>query len=179
VHLAVATLLEEVDRATLTVPQIAARAGVTPSTIYRRWGTLADLLADVAMRRMRLDGEPENTGSLKGDLLAWATQYLEEMSSDIGLAMMHDVLSASQPRALPAPCQCAAYTATQLQTIVERAHARNQPAPDVDALMDGIVAPIIYRTLFGATRTPISHVRKLVLRCVETAATGRARSKGA
>ncbi|NWE73817.1 helix-turn-helix transcriptional regulator, partial [Pseudomonas gingeri] len=48
IHAAVRALLEEQDRSTLTVPQIAARAGVTPSTIYRRWGDLSELLADVA-----------------------------------------------------------------------------------------------------------------------------------
>ena len=52
IHAAVRALLEERDRADLTVPQIAARAGVTPSTIYRRWGDLSALLADVALERM-------------------------------------------------------------------------------------------------------------------------------
>ena len=58
IHQAVHGLLEEQDRASLTVPQIAARAGVTPSTIYRRCGDLAALLADVAFARMR----PEEIG---------------------------------------------------------------------------------------------------------------------
>lgn len=35
----------------LTVPAIAERAGVTPSTIYRRWGNLRELLSDVAVQR--------------------------------------------------------------------------------------------------------------------------------
>ena len=74
IHSAVRDLLQTQDRATLTVPQIAARAGVTPSTIYRRWGDLAALLADVAIARMRPDSEPANTGSLRGDLRAWAEQ---------------------------------------------------------------------------------------------------------
>ncbi len=66
IHSAVRDLLQEQDRATLTVPQIAARAGVTPSTIYRRWGDLPALLADVAIARLRPDSEPANTGSLRG-----------------------------------------------------------------------------------------------------------------
>ena len=40
VHAAVRELTAEADRGELTVPMIAARAGVTPSTIYRRWGDL-------------------------------------------------------------------------------------------------------------------------------------------
>ena len=46
VHQATHALIEEVGRAELTVPLIAARAGLTPSTIYRRGGDLADLLAE-------------------------------------------------------------------------------------------------------------------------------------
>jgi len=68
VHSAVRELLETHERSSVTVPMIAARAGVTPSTIYRRWGDLSVLLADVALARMRPDSEPANTGSLRGDL---------------------------------------------------------------------------------------------------------------
>jgi hypothetical protein len=48
------------------------------------------LLADVALARMRPDSEPANTGSLRGDLQAWAEQYLDEMSSEPGRNMMRD-----------------------------------------------------------------------------------------
>jgi len=58
VHAATTALIAEQGRGELTVPLIAARAGVTPSTIYRRWGDLAELLADVAVERLRPDGEP-------------------------------------------------------------------------------------------------------------------------
>ncbi len=52
-HGAVQKLLTAMDRAEVTVPMIAENAGVTPSTIHRRWGDLADLLADVAVARVR------------------------------------------------------------------------------------------------------------------------------
>lgn len=42
------------------------------------------LLADVAPARMRPDSEPANTGSLRGDLQAWAEHYLDEMNSSRG-----------------------------------------------------------------------------------------------
>ncbi len=38
---AVETLRQEKAASEITVPMIAARAGVTPSTIYRRWGDLS------------------------------------------------------------------------------------------------------------------------------------------
>ena len=178
VHQATVELLAQHGRAALTVPLIAARAGVTPSTIYRRWGELADLLADVAVERMRPDGDPADTGSVAGDLQAWVEQYRDEMSSDIGLGMMLDVLSARGGVAtegrLPVPCQCAAFTATQIETIVARGVERGEAVPEVDVVMDTVVSPIVYRALFGSVPMTAEHARALVDACMKTARRQRA-----
>lgn len=178
VHQAASDLLALHGRAALTVPLIAARAGVTPSTIYRRWGELADLLGDVAVERMRPEGEPADTGSVAGDLIAWTEQYRDEMSSEVGIGMMLDVLSsrsgASVEGRLPVPCQCAAYTASQIRIIVGRGVERGEPVPEVDAVMDTVVAPIIYRSLFGAAPITPARARALVLACMKTARRQRA-----
>ena len=141
IHQAVRALLEEQDRASLTVPQIAARAGVTPSTIYRRWGDLAVLLADVAFARMRPEVEPANTGSLRGDLRAWAEQYLDEISSEPGRQMMRDVQCS------PSTGYCTTILGGQLQTILDRYPSENLPS--VERLLDLIVAPTVFRVLFA------------------------------
>ena len=178
VHQATVELLAQHGRSALTVPLIAARAGVTPSTIYRRWGELADLLADVAVERMRPDGDPADTGSVAGDLQAWVEQYRDEMSSDVGLGMMLDVLSARGGIAtegrLPVPCQCAAFTAMQIETIVARGVGRGEAVPEVDAVMDTVVSPIIYRSLFGAEPITPAHAQALVGACMKTARRQRA-----
>jgi AcrR family transcriptional regulator len=173
VHRATLELLAQHGRAALTVPLIAARAGVTPSTIYRRWGELADLLADVAVERLRPDADPADTGSVAGDLLAWAEQYRDEMSSEVGLGMMLDVLSARRGALaegqLPVPCQCAAFTAAQIETIVDRGIRRGEPVPDVDAVMDTVVAPVVYRALFGTAPMAPERAQALVEACMKTA----------
>lgn len=166
VHRATNELTEQIGRAQLTVPLIAAHAGVTPSTIYRRWGDLAELLADVALDRFRADAEPADTGSVEGDLQAWAEQFFEEMGSEVGQAMLRDVLAGRSQGEMPVPCQCAAYTASQIEIILARGTARGEAVPAVDALMDGVVAPIIYRTLFGPTRASHALVRGLVGGCM-------------
>ena len=172
VHQATIELMALHGRAALTVPLIAARAGVTPSTIYRRWGDLADLLADVAVERMRPDGDPADTGSVAGDLQAWVEQYRDEMSSDIGLGMMLDVLSAKGGSVaegrLPVPCQCAAFTAAQIETIVARGVERGEAVPEVDAVMDTVVSPIVYRALFGTVPMTPAQARALVAACLKT-----------
>src|SRR4051795_8551720 len=63
VHAAVRDLVGEVGRDALTVPMVATRAGVTPSTIYRRWGDLQELLSDVAVERLRPDAPPPTSAA--------------------------------------------------------------------------------------------------------------------
>ncbi len=173
VHQATIELMALHGRAALTVPLIAARAGVTPSTIYRRWGDLADLLADVAVERMRPDGDPADTGSVAGDLQAWVEQYRDEMSSDVGLGMMLDVLSArggslaeGKP---PVPSQCAAFTASQIEVIVARGIQRGEAVPEVDAVMDTVASPIVYRALFSTAPMTPEHAQALLSACLRTA----------
>ncbi|MFL6696672.1 MAG: TetR/AcrR family transcriptional regulator [Vitreoscilla sp.] len=178
VHQATIELMAQHGRAGLTVPLIAARAGVTPSTIYRRWGELADLLADVAVERMRPDGDPTDTGSVAGDLQAWVEQYRDEMSSDVGLGLMLDVLSAKRgelPKGqLPVPCQCAAFTALQIEAIVARGIERGEPVPEVDAVMDTVISPIIFRALFGTSPMTPEQAQALVAACLKTARKAKA-----
>jgi AcrR family transcriptional regulator len=170
VHLATRQLLDEHDRADITVPMIAARAGVTPSTVYRRWGDLAELLADVAVERLRPDGEPSDTGTVQGDLLAWTEQFRDEMNSDLGRTMVRDVVSARGIDAMGEPCACAQFARSQLEAIVARGKRRGEPVPKVDALMDRVVAPIVYRMMFGLPAATQADVRAWVTACLKDAA---------
>ena len=121
VHLATQALLNEVGRSEINVPMIAERAGVTPSTIYRRWGDLAQLLADTAAERLRPVADPDDTGSLAGDLRAFVLQYAEEMASPVGRALLRDVLAETDSDL--AAARCCAYTTHHLQTLNSRALA--------------------------------------------------------
>ena len=168
VHQATRELLELHGRDALTVPLIAARAGVTPSTIYRRWGDLADLLADVAVARMRPEAEPADTGTVEGDLQAWAEQFLEEMSSQVALRCC---ATSSRPAATATPRRHVLVRVSppsQIAVIVERGLARGEAVPDVDAVMDGVVAPIVYRALFGLTPPAHAQIRDRVAACLPT-----------
>lgn len=146
IHQAVRELMAEGPRESVTVPTIAARAGVTPSTIYRRWGDLAHLLADVAVEQLHPEGEPLDTGSYRGDLAAWLEQYRDEMSSGPGRAMLRDVLSATRKQNTG---KCLLYCTTQLDLIHHRALARGEAPLATATIIDGIVAPMMYHLLFA------------------------------
>ncbi|WP_051357271.1 TetR/AcrR family transcriptional regulator [Azorhizobium doebereinerae] len=162
VHAAVRDLLAMHDRSELSVPQVAARAGVTPSTIYRRWGDLQELLADVALERLKPETDPIDTGSLRSDLELWLEQYREEMSSAPGAALIHDVL-ASIDRPLGA-AQCCTFSKQQFAVMTARAAARGEAVPDLDTIVDVCLAPIVYRILFGDTVPGAGYVEGLVAR---------------
>lgn len=161
VHEAVGALLSRMDRAQVTVPMIAEAAGVTPSTIYRRWGDLPALLADVAVQRLRPIGDPEDTGSASGDLQAWLIQYIDEMSSPVGRALVRDVLGAGQgDQAAP----CWRYTYDQLGVIADRAAGRGEPSFAIEAVVDDVVAPVMYHVLFRDRPLDDDYARTLLAR---------------
>ncbi|MCK0767352.1 TetR/AcrR family transcriptional regulator [Chromohalobacter canadensis] len=152
VHHAVRELQITKSREELSVPQIANKAGVTPSTIYRRWGNLAELLADVSLERLRPDDEPPQTGSLAGDLQAWGEQYLDEMTSLPGQCMLSDIMASAERERRE---RCYLYSETIMACLRERAVKRGEATPSVEDLMDGVIAPMTYRLLYDLdTATP-------------------------
>ncbi|WP_242495708.1 TetR/AcrR family transcriptional regulator [Salinicola tamaricis] len=133
------------------MPQIAELAGVTPSTIYRRWGNLAELLADVSLERLHLDTAPVDTGSLAGDLQAWCEQYLEEMTSVPGRRGLDDIMASADDERRQ---RCRECSEAIMQTLRERALARGEVAPPVAVLMDTLIAPLTYHLLYARGEIP-------------------------
>ncbi|MEV7477749.1 TetR/AcrR family transcriptional regulator [Streptomyces halstedii] len=160
VHAAVRALVAELGREALTVPQVAARAGVTPSTIYRRWGDLQELLSDVAVERLRPEALPADLGSLREDLGVWAEQFLEEMASPPGRAYIRDAL-LGDPDGSNAG-QCSEYAADQIGMVLARATERGETVPGTELVMDRVVAPMMYRILFRPSLLDAAYARELV-----------------
>jgi AcrR family transcriptional regulator len=172
VHAATQALLNEVGRGAINVPMIAERAGVTPSTVYRRWGDLAQLLADTAAERLRPISDPEDTGSLAGDLRAFVLQYAEEMGSPVGRALMRDVMAETDSEV--AAERCCAYTTHHLQTLKHRALKRGEAAFSVEEAIDILIAPICYRILFANGEPSPDYVNGLLERFARLSSRERA-----
>ncbi|MGW1051515.1 TetR/AcrR family transcriptional regulator [Streptomyces sp. NPDC002521] len=168
VHTAVRALMSEVGRDALTVPLVAQRAGVTPSTIYRRWGDLQELLSDVAVERLRPETAPQDLGDLRADLTAWAEQFLDEMASPPGRAYLRDALLGNPDGSNAG--QCSAYAAEQIEVILARAADRAERAPGVETVMDRVVAPLVYRILFRPADLDTAYARDLVTGLLDTGA---------
>lgn len=174
VHDAVRSLQASPERQGITVPRIAALAGVAPSTIYRRWGDLSRLLADVAVARLRPQGPPD-TGTVRGDLTAWAEEYIEEAASPTGRTFMYDMVSGGADRT--SAVRGGAYAQERVEAMLERGRRRGEPVPPRQDVLDHVLAPIVYRILFDPGEVPVSLASRLVDRLFAQPAVGLGREE--
>jgi len=154
VHRAVEELLTESSPEALTMPVIAARAGVHPTTVYRRWGTLGELLASVAASRFSGDIVVPDTGSLRGDLETWMADVATDLADPDTLAVMRAAIGVGEEGG----CACVADRHAQLAAILERGGG----APDVERAADLLLGPLYYRAIFTGRPADADWARGLV-----------------
>jgi AcrR family transcriptional regulator len=145
VHRAVEELLVEEAGDALTIPAVATRAGVHATTLYRRWGSIGELLADVATSRFSGDIVVPDTGSLRGDLERWAASVAKDLSDPDVLALIRATLGAGGEQGA---CACRGDREEQLAAMIERERARGNAVPTVDRAADALLAPLYYRAIF-------------------------------
>jgi AcrR family transcriptional regulator len=151
VHRAVQDLVAEgVRTEDLTIPVVAARAGVHATTVYRRWGSLAELLAAVAEHRFTGDVVVPDTGGLAGDLERWATDVARDLADPDTLALMRASIGAGEA----ASCACTGDRRAQITAMLDHERGRGGETPDVDVVVDHVLAPLYYRALFEPATPP-------------------------
>jgi AcrR family transcriptional regulator len=135
-----------------TLPEVARRAGVHPTTIYRRWHSKQGLLTDAMLAYAAESIPTPDTGSLRGDL----EQLLRQVITVLAQQPVRALLSAVVADATTASSTLAAERTRYWQerfshaiVIVERAVERGELAGDVDAyaLIENLVAAAYMRAL--------------------------------
>ncbi|WP_331769610.1 TetR/AcrR family transcriptional regulator (plasmid) [Embleya sp. NBC_00888] len=151
VHQAVTDLIGERGYGNFTVGEVAARAGVADSSIYRRWGSLENLLTDVALTRLNAQSPMPDTGSLAGDLRTYAAQVAREITGPDGPALLRLAVALfdSDHQGLRARDDLFAERTRQLQSMLDRARERGEPTLDAFDVLDHVLAPMYIRVLFG------------------------------
>ncbi|WP_061292974.1 TetR/AcrR family transcriptional regulator [Herbidospora cretacea] len=138
----------------LTLESVAARAGVHRATVYRRWGDVGGLLADVLDAAGDDDWQPPDTGSLEGDLTAlneeiqWALTVRPSIMAALIAASFRSEKAAEAQRRLwdDRYAQC--------EVMVDRAVERGELPPGTDArrLLVAATAPVYHQLVL--LRTP-------------------------
>ena len=164
VHQAVTDLISERGYGRFTVGDVADRAGVADSSIYRRWGSLETLLTDVALTRLNARSPMPDTGSLAGDLRTYAAQVAREITGPDGPAvlLLAVALSSSGLQGRRAGTDLRAERTRQLQSMLDHARDRGEPVPDALDVLDHVLAPMYIRVLFGMDPLAPDYVEGLV-----------------
>lgn len=140
----------------LSVAEVAARAGVHETSIYRRWGTREKLIVDVLLGYSEQRLPIPDTGSIRGDLTALAGSLRDYLSTPLGTALTRTLASTGDDPVL-AEHRTAFWSARhrQVGVIIERAVARGELPADTDArlALEALIAPMHFRVLL--TREPL------------------------
>jgi AcrR family transcriptional regulator len=148
VRVAVDELLAGAGPGAFTIADVARRAGVNPTSIYRRWGSLEAVILDVEAARLNDVAPLVDTGTLHDDLLAYAQTAAADIARPGGMAFLQALIGAVD---LPDEQRFAPLwqRAKQFQDMLNRARDRGEPALDYTVVVDCILAPIYLRVLTG------------------------------
>ena len=150
----------------LSVSEIAERSGVHETSIYRRWGTKAELVGEAVIRLAARSVPSIDTGSFEGDLKTLLRGVVSFLNSPLGGAVGQVV--GSQDPDLAALRR--AYWNSRLEVvrqIVARAVARGEVRALLDPrfVMEMSSGPIMLRLTSGESVTP-RYIKSLVERLV-------------
>jgi AcrR family transcriptional regulator len=118
----------------LRVEDIARRAGVNKTTIYRRWPTKAELVAEAALASSARAVPIPDTGSLAEDLRLLARSVAANIGSEPGRRTVRNFVAAACADDDDADGMAAFWSEriALAGTIVDRAIARGEVADEVD-----------------------------------------------
>ncbi|GHE81576.1 TetR family transcriptional regulator [Amycolatopsis deserti] len=140
----------------LTVSEVARSAQVNETSIYRRWGTRENLIIDALLADAAEQLPVPDSGTLRGDLIAYATALARYLTSPAGNALDRALASAGDDpaiRRLRDQYWDARYA--QSSQIAARAIERGELPDTTDPrfVLEMLVAPLHFRIVL--TREPL------------------------
>jgi AcrR family transcriptional regulator len=148
--------LAERGFAHLDLADIARRADVGKTTVYRRWGTVTSLVADLLMDMAEQSLPRTDTGSLLGDLRANARLVQRTLADPRQGALFKAVIAAATCDARTAEALHRFYDirVKEWAPCVQQAADRGEvpEGTDADAVIRAVSAPLYYRLLASGDR---------------------------
>lgn len=148
-------LLGEVGFDAMSIDAIAARAGVGKTTIYRRYASKAELVAD-AIEQVREEIVIPDTGNLKSDIDALIQNAAQITLSPLGRQTVAMIISSASSNSQFAEIYWTKYLQPRRQAfaiVLERAKARNEVQADLDSglVFDAMSGIMLYASIFQPT----------------------------
>jgi len=160
-------LIGEVGYERVTMDSIAARAHASKMTMYRRWPTKSELVAD-ALRRHAQGEVPAvpDTGTLGGDLLATVAEITETLTGGRGPSLIGLIEAIRDDAALrkQVSSQVRERSHQVGREICARAISRAEEvhAERADIVLDLAFEHLFTSTLFDGGQPSAAHQRELV-----------------
>jgi AcrR family transcriptional regulator len=159
---AVEALLDENPGDMPTMAAIAAREQVNPTSLYRRWSDVRMLVGAVAVERLMREYPMPDTGSLRGDLVAWAKAAAASIGSRRNIALLR-ILTA-----VPLEGVRQNYVdnlpigqrVKEIEAMLTRAAKRGEATPTIQDILELVLGPIYLRGLFLGPPTGTNRHRR-------------------
>jgi AcrR family transcriptional regulator len=136
--------LAQVGYRAFRIEEVALRADVNKTTVYRRWPLKADLVRDALAASSADKFVAPQTGALRSDLLALVRMFLEQATTPMGRSLMRMLAAeASDPELIDISRSLRARHEVMPQALLAAAVARGELAPDADHM-------VILHALIGA-----------------------------
>lgn len=164
VYAATLEIIAESGVQAATVERIAERAGVSRSTVYRRWPALAQLYYE-AFGTLARRAPQQVRGDTPAELLRYLQDYAERLNDDTYCSVLVALLDAAwrDPELAEVRASLFDERTSRAAAIVDAGTAAGRLRADLDRrqVMDAIVAPFLYRRVVEQQRISRADVRRL------------------
>jgi AcrR family transcriptional regulator len=157
----------------VTISEIARRAGVHATSVQRRWGTAENVMLDAMLTRSQDELPVPDTGTLRGDLIAFARLIAAYLATPLGAALQRMMaVTEDDPELADGRTRFWRTRYDAAQVMIARAIERNELAAGTDPALalELLVAPLHFRTLL--IRQPLDD--SLIEQAVDTLLRGLA-----
>ncbi len=152
----------------ISVDEISRRSGVAKTTIYRHWPSRSALVLDACAHMASPLGAPD-TGSLRGDLLALASEIARQLQAEAWASIAPSVMDAAEHDQDIADVQALQHNAllAPFRTVLERAKERGeQSLPESAEIVASILGPLFYRRWMSREQIDGAFVERVVDRAL-------------
>lgn len=160
----------------LAMDQVATRAGVGKTTVYRRWGSPAGLVVDLMKELADRSMAHPDTGAVEGDLLANALSVVEALGDDRLGSTLEAMIAAATCDDQAAQALRAFYSrrVEEWAKAVELAVERGELPEGTDGpeVVRAISAPMYYRRMVAREPVTRQDAERSVARALAAARAG-------
>ncbi|ARV62021.1 TetR family transcriptional regulator [Nostocales cyanobacterium HT-58-2] len=160
-------LLAQMGYERISIDAIATHAGVGKTTIYRRYRSKEELVAD-AIESLREEIEIPDTGTVGGDLDCIIESAVKTTLTPLGRQILAMIIGAASSSSQFAQVYWTKYLKPRRQAfhlVIERAKARNEIQADLDSdiVFDLISAIMLYALVVKPNDEPVeAYIRRAI-----------------